>query len=395
MGSISNLYCSRTDEEENILSNYRVYVSFCGKDPTTTTTSSSTNVCNWIECYNPSENSWHRVTSVPGLKENQVLKGFSMVSLGNMIYLIGGRLYHKDIINSSSSGSHYDGHDEDDFPDFDVHDIELDVTPTVLRYDVVGDSWSKCAPMKTARCDFACTVSNDKIFVAGGQSTVGSAKGISSAEVYDPALDEWKSLPNMSTIRYKCVGVTWLGKIYVVGGFAERRGGGGGDNYGSPGPYIMERSSAEVYDYEQNKWLFVARMWDLDVPPNQIVAVDGKLLSSGDCLNAWKGHVEAYDGKLNMWVMLRGSGFDNLSSPICTETNWPPVQRLYLTMAPIGKNLYFLAGYKVPGENSRTKTEVHVFDTCANGGRWRSFEPIDEDGEKEICCHGCVLKHEP
>lgn len=58
--------------------------------------------------------------------------------------------------------------------------------------------------------------------MAGGTSSSACPRGISLAEVYDAALDEWKALPDMSTIRCKCVGVTWQGKIHVVGGFAEK-----------------------------------------------------------------------------------------------------------------------------------------------------------------------------
>ncbi|CDP14737.1 unnamed protein product [Coffea canephora] len=365
MGSISRL--SR-ESQQNLLNNYRVYASFCGKDPT-----SVANISNWIECYNPSNNSWHRVTSIPGLMQNQVLKGFSMVSIGDILYIIGGRLCLKETTNDFSNIT---------------DEIDMKVLPTVLKYDARRDLWLECAQMNMPRFDFACTVCKNKIFVAGGQTTIGSAKGISSAELYDPGLDEWKSLPDMSTLRYKCAGVTWLEKILIVGGFAEK-----GDN-GSPGPYIMERSSAEVFDCQLEKWDYKAMMWKLDIPPNQIVAVNERLFSSGDCLNAWKGHLEFYDGKLNMWVIVRGSSLDNLSAPICTETDWSPLQRLFLTMAPIGTYLYFLAGYKVPGENSRTRTEVHVFDTSVNGNGWRSFEPVEEEGEKELCCHSCVLKHD-
>ncbi|KAJ6291387.1 hypothetical protein OIU76_023456 [Salix suchowensis] len=60
------------------------------------------------------------------------------------------------------------------------------------------------------------------LLFAGGKSSLACPRGISLAEVYDPALDEWKALPDMSTTRYKCVGVTWQGKIHVVGGFAEK-----------------------------------------------------------------------------------------------------------------------------------------------------------------------------
>ncbi|OAY34096.1 F-box/kelch-repeat protein At1g16250 [Manihot esculenta] len=353
--------------QENPPSNYSIYASFCCRDA-----SPNTNMSIWIECYSPSINAWHRITRIPGLIENHVLKGFSMASIGDSIYIIGGRLCHK-----------LPGH---------VHDeLDLEVRSSVLRYNVRDNEWHKCASLSTPRFDFACTVSDNKIYVAGGKCALACPRGISSAEVYDPALDEWKALPNMSTMRYKCVGVTWQGKIHVVGGFAER------DNSYAERPWhILERCSAEVYDSEHEKWDLVLGMWQLDVPPNQIVAVSGNLFSSGDCLNAWKGHIEAYDGKQNMWNEVDGSHLETLSSPIstsdATEENWPPIQRLYLTMAPIGTHLYFLAGYRLPGEISRSMSVVHVFDTSANEYGWRSFEPMEEEGEKELCSHCCVVR---
>ncbi|KAM7495133.1 hypothetical protein LguiB_029742 [Lonicera macranthoides] len=256
MGSLAS--SSRTRNQSN---NYCVYASFCGFHP-----APNTNASNWIECYNPSTNFWHRVSPIPipGLFENHILKGFSMVSVGDSIYVIGGRLCHKVA-----------GNDLEETIEF-----NLNVLSSVRRYNCRTSAWSKCAPLLISR-----------EYVAGGQCALGRARGISSAEVYDPALDEWNSLPNMSTLRYKCVGVTRQGKIHVVGGFAER---GDGD---SLGPYNTDRSSAEVYDPRCATWDLVVRMWDLDVPPNQIVAIEGKLFSSGDCLNVWKGHIEAYNGK--------------------------------------------------------------------------------------------------
>lgn len=363
MGSLAS--SSRARNQSN---NYCVYASFCGSH-----LAPNTNMSNWIECYNPSTNFWRRVSPIPGLIENHILKGFSMVSVDNSIYVIGGRLCHKVA-----------GKD----PDETIED-NLKVLSSVRRYNCHTGTWSKCAPLLISRFDFACTVNENKIYVAGGQCALGSARGISSAEVYDPALDEWNSLPNMSTLRYKCVGVTWQGKIHVVGGFVERSTDGD-----SPGPYNTDRSSAEVYDPRRGTWDLVARMWDLDVPPNQIVAVEGRLFSSGDCLNVWKGHIEAYNGKLKMWDEVDGSHLNTLSSsPISTSdaTSWPPIQRRYLTMAPIGTHLYFLAGYRLAGEISRLRSEVHVFDTSGSGTGWRSFEPVEEEGEKELCCHCCVL----
>ncbi|XP_060178768.1 uncharacterized protein LOC132608960 [Lycium barbarum] len=300
-----------------------------------------------------------------------------MVVIGETIFVIGGRQCYKDVIVNFETNN--------------VHEIDIEVVPSVLKYNVGTDSWTKCAPLRTPRFSFACMASKDgKIYVAGGQTSLDGAMGTSLAEIYDPVLDEWKQLPNMSTMRYKCAGVSWQGKFYVVGGFARR-----GNTNTHQGPYIMERSSAEVYDPEHDTWNYMARMWDLDVPPNQIVNVDGKLFSSGDCLNAWKGHIESYDGKHNLWNIVDGS-----SSPISilddTEKNWSNLERMFCTMAPIGTKLYFLAGYRIMlGDNyiSRTRSEVHVFETATSGNGWRSLiEPIEEEGEKELCSHSCVMK---
>ncbi|PHU04350.1 Serine/threonine protein phosphatase 2A 59 kDa regulatory subunit B' eta isoform [Capsicum chinense] len=272
---------SSSHDSQNDIDCYRVYVSFCGKNYSSTP---NVNMSNWISCYYPSTNSWNtHVTSIPGLLENHVLKDFAMVIIHEEIYVIGGRQCYKDVIGSYGNNN--------------GQEIDIEILPSVLKYNVCSDSWIKCAPLGTPRFNFACMASKDgKIYVAGGQTTFDGAKGTSLAEVYDPVLDEWKQLPNMSTTRYKCVGVSWQEKFYVVGGFAKR------ENINTnQGPYTMERSSAEVYDPEDDTWHYVARMWDLDVPPKQIENVEGKLFSSGDCLNTWKGHIESYDGKHNIW----------------------------------------------------------------------------------------------
>ncbi|KAL8045342.1 hypothetical protein ABFS82_08G108900 [Erythranthe guttata] len=345
MGSLSRLSRFSNDND------YRIYAPFCFKNAT-----HDQNTSTFIDCYSISTNSWHRTTSIPSYGENLVLKDFAMISVGHHIYIIGGRLCRRPTEND------------------DVSDAEIGpkVVSCVHRYNVRTDQWETCSPMAEPRFNFACIVSNGKIFVAGGQSTLGSAKGISSAEVYDITLDQWRRLANMSTMRYKCVGVAWQGKIHIVGGFVDG------------GPFVMTRSSAEVYDPENDGWAFVARMWELDVPPNQIVAVNGNLFSSGDCLKPWKGHIEWYDENEKIWNVVRGSHFDFLS----------PTQRLYLTMTPIGNRLYFLTAYRLSGEDAQQRSAVHVFDTSADRNGWRSFEPIEEEGEKSLCGHCCVLKQE-
>ncbi|KAG7011961.1 F-box/kelch-repeat protein, partial [Cucurbita argyrosperma subsp. argyrosperma] len=346
MGSVSTASASPSRPPAgNPSANFKICVSYCGKDASQGTTFS-----NWIDCYNPQDNSWNRVTTIPGLLENHALKGFSMVSIGEFIYVIGGRLCENIAPVDNQIRS------------------ELEVRRQVWRYNVRENKWYKCAPLIVPRFDFACAVINDKIYVAGGKCQLCTATGMASSEVYDPALDEWQSLPDMSTSRHKCVGVTWQGKFHVIGGFA-----GNNDYIGN-----MERSSAEVYDGEESRWNLIIGMWQLDIPPYQIVAVDDKLFSSGDCLNSWKGQIEAYDWNLNIWNEVEGSQFEALSAT------------KFVTMAPAGADLYFLAGRKMPNHPSRMTSVVHVFDTLANGDAWRSMEPIEEEGEKELCSHCCV-----
>ncbi|XP_062017127.1 uncharacterized protein LOC133733524 [Rosa rugosa] len=351
------------------LSNYRVCATFCLREP-----SPNLNISNWIEIYDPSTNSWTHVTSIPGLVENHILKGFSMVSMGDSLYIIGGRLCHKELSHTSDECSS-------------LVDMEVQVSSSVLRYDVATDQWSTCAPLGVARCDFACTVSDNKIYVAGGKTTLACARGISSAELYDPQLDKWIHMPNMSTLRYKCVGVTWQNKIYILGGFAEPV------RKNSDVPPIMVRSSAEVYDTQTKKWELIIGMWQLDVPPNQIVDVGGRLFSSGDCFKQWKGHIESYDGELNIWNEVDGSHLHSLNSLISSDDEmWAHSQRRYLTMAPIGDHLYFLAIHGLMDNDlPRTMSIVHRFDTSATSNNWTSMEPMEEDREKELCGHACVV----
>ncbi|KAI6703827.1 hypothetical protein NL676_012963 [Syzygium grande] len=352
----------------------RVYVSFCLRRPTLTTN----NISNWIECYDPSNNTWSYVSLIPGIIESHVLKGFAMVSLQDSIYIIGGRLCYKEIVHVSDELA-------------ELVDMEVEVLSAVLRYSVRTNRWSTCATLQTPRWDFACTVCDNKIYVAGGQSTSSSARGIPSAEVYDPTLDQWSSLPSMSTSRYKCVGVTWNGTVHVIGEYDKRLDSGCGI------PFIVEQSSVEVYEPKTGRWELMARMWQLDVPPNQILALDdGRLLSSGDCLMPWKGYIMAYNPKFNLWDTVPGSLQKTLSSAVAMSNvddgGWPPIQPLYVTIAPIGTRLYFLVGYWASGDLPRTVSMVHMFDTSPDAECWRSFEPFEEDGEKEFCSHCCVIQ---
>lgn len=341
---------------------------------------------NSLECYEPVDNTWRRVGTLPYVPDGHILKGFAVVALGESVYVIGGRLCRRE--RDAAAGEY--------------RDADVGVRADVLRYDVRRGEWRRCAPLLVPRFDFACAPCRGKICVAGGQCSLSGARGTAAAEVYDAGKDQWSALPDMSTLRYKCVGVTWEGSFHVVGGFAESTltpAAGDAPVNAMLQSSALERSSAEVFNCARGTWEIIPGMWQLDVPPNQIVAVAGRLFSSGDCLNSWKGHVEVYDGELNIWSIMDHSALPDLSLLASLP---PSAQQLYLTMTVVDTKLYFLAGYQVPSgdDNFKTVSLVHSFDTGAVPGlvpAWSSFKPKmdqedDEDGSKELFSQCCSVQ---
>ncbi|XP_039155718.1 uncharacterized protein LOC120287101 [Eucalyptus grandis] len=130
-------------------------------------------------------------------------------------------------------------------------------------------------------------VCDNKIYVTGDQSTSFSAKGIPSAEVYDLS-----SVPSMSMSS----------KVQVIGGYNEKL------DSGHTIPFIVEHGSVDVYNPNMGRWELMATMWQSDVPPSQILALDdGRLFTSGDRRRSWKGYIIAHDPELNMWDTVPGS----------------------------------------------------------------------------------------
>ncbi|CAM8931460.1 unnamed protein product [Rhodiola kirilowii] len=184
MGSLSppHLTCRRPPESPP--SSYIVPASFINPSP-------DSSVPNWIDGYHPATNSWHKITFIPGLHEKRVLKGFAMAPISNSIYIIGGKIFQKVAIGDGSTN--------------DVVEEDLDIVRNVWRYNMDDATWEECVPLTVPRFDFACNV-----------------RGVSCAEVYDSRNNTWKSVNNMSTSRYKCVGVTWHNRSIVIGGFTDK-----------------------------------------------------------------------------------------------------------------------------------------------------------------------------
>jgi N-acetylneuraminic acid mutarotase len=111
---------------------------------------------------------------------------------------------------------------------------------SVEIYDTGQDRWLPAAPMVTGRSGHAAALlANGNVLVAGGtyRTVVPSdaSAPLSSAEIYNPALNSWSSVPRMAEVRVEHTATALSGGMVLV--------------IGATG-----QSRAEIYDPVHNSW---------------------------------------------------------------------------------------------------------------------------------------------
>jgi kelch-like protein 2/3 len=95
--------------------------------------------------------------------------------------------------------------------------------------------------MSVERLGCAAACIDGLLYVVGGED--GNGRPLASAECYDPSTGAWRALPDMSVARCQCAAASIDGLLYVLGG----------DDAPSPGPG-RAIASAECYDPATNEW---------------------------------------------------------------------------------------------------------------------------------------------
>ena len=98
-------------------------------------------------------------------------------------------------------------------------------------------SWMDKAPMNERRWFVASATLMEKIYACGGG---WQGESLHSAEIYDPVLDVWGFLPQMTEGRSNAACVAFNNKIYVIGG--------------RDGNQI--HTSVEIFNPATNEWSF-------------------------------------------------------------------------------------------------------------------------------------------
>ena len=157
------------------------------------------------EVYDPETNKWETRMTMPTAR-NHAAVGV----VGGKIYIIGGRLAAANV----SSGSN---------------------TDVVEVYDPAADMWGAAGlRMPTARSGMGWATYQGRVYIAGGEIyDYHMLAAVRAVEAYDPAANQWFTLPTMPTARHG-VNVAAIGnRLYVIGGHLQGSAlGGEGANTG-------------------------------------------------------------------------------------------------------------------------------------------------------------------
>jgi len=154
---------------------------------------------NTNELYDPETNKWETRMTLPTAR-NHAAAGV----VGGKIYVIGGRLASANV----SSGSN---------------------TDVVEVYDPAADTWGAAGlRMPTARSGMGWATYKGRIYIAGGEIyDYHMLAAVRAVEAYDPAANQWFTLPTMPTARHG-VNVAAIGnRLYVIGGHLQSSALGG------------------------------------------------------------------------------------------------------------------------------------------------------------------------
>ncbi len=216
-----------------------------------------------VEQYDPVSNTWKKLTDM------KVPRAYpSLVALNGKLYAIGGE-NPSGCGHNVSSIERYDPSTDSwkvlmPMPTLGITHVgavagkitalggltafQCKALPTraVEQYDPTIDRWEDRAKCPTEKYFGGACVLDDKIYIVGGmlgENGLG-AKIVNTVDVYDPMLDKWSKVSNLSRARAILSVCALNGKIYAIGGVE-------GDSRRS----MKSSAYVEIYDPVSDKWL--------------------------------------------------------------------------------------------------------------------------------------------
>lgn len=148
----------------------------------------SSAVTDRVDVYNPANNTWRSAAPLP-----EPLFSAASAVLGGKLYVAGGST---GFLSSVAP-----------------------VTNSLFIYDPKSNSWSRGAPMPTARRRLSLSAAGGLIYAAGGDLARNTPTDV--VEIYNPATNKWRSGVPIPEPRAAHAGAAFNGALYVFGGFSE------------------------------------------------------------------------------------------------------------------------------------------------------------------------------
>jgi N-acetylneuraminic acid mutarotase len=210
--------------------------------------------------------------------------------------------------------------------------------------------WEIGQNMSSARNELAAVLLDNKIYVIGGENIAAGGSQKDTLDVYDTVKGKWiedNNIAQMPASLDHTAAATYDGKIYVVGGFHERK---------------TPTDKLYIYDPEKNEW---EEGTPLPSPSGALTAdfINGTLYAIGG-LNS--SHIptntnEAYDPKTNSW----------------TTKSQMPTARHHISSAVIDGKL-FVVGGRILGNGVMSED---IDEALSNFDRNEVYDPKSDSWE--------------
>lgn len=148
--------------------------------------------------YDPAADRWRTGVPLPTPRAEGVV-----AAVQGKLYVIGGR------VRAKAEASHFNDHED---------------TTLAEVFDTSAERWSRAAPAPTARNSAASAVIEGKIYVVGGRRAIKQPDGslrqvnVATLEMFDPVTGQWTTLAPMPQAQGGLAAAAHAGKLFVFGG---------------------------------------------------------------------------------------------------------------------------------------------------------------------------------
>ena len=202
-------------------------------------------------------------------------------------------------------------------------------------------AWEEHALLPAPRTEVAAAVRGDEIAVAGGFNADGSHSA--RVDVYSPARDRWRRLPDLPASAHHAMAVGYRGRLYVLGG------------YGSDGQPLRA-----AYVFAGRRWQRLPRLPFPRAAAGAAVA-RGRILVAGGVVRTGGARLArnalSFDPTTRRWAVVPG-----------------PLPREHLGVTSLAGVVYAVAG-----RTSGLDTNVTHFESYRPGDRrWQRLPAVPD-----------------